>query len=96
MTLESRWRDDRGETISVMVSPMRGLPLPRPTGRVAVLAIRALDDLADGADHYRITSSVSVRDQPRVSATVVGVDELRSEVERWLAGFLGDADARDG
>lgn len=79
-----------------MVSPIRGLPIPRPTGRVGVLAIRALDDLAGGADHYRITSSVSVRDQPRLSITVVGADELRAEVERWLAGFLGDADHCDG
>lgn len=79
-----------------MVSPMRGLPIPRPTGRVGVLAIRALDDLAGGADRYRITSSVSVGEQPRVSITVVGVDELRSEVERWLAGFLGDPDHCDG
>lgn len=61
-----------------------------------MLVIRALDDLAGGADHYRITSSASVGDQPQVSITVVGVDELRSEVEQWLAGYLGDADHCDG
>lgn len=61
-----------------------------------MLVIRALDDLAGGADHYRITSSASVGDQPRVSITVVGADELRFEVERWLAGFLGDTDQCDG
>ncbi|GAA3536934.1 hypothetical protein GCM10022235_00480 [Kribbella ginsengisoli] len=60
------------------------------------MTIRALDDQAGGTDLYRITSSVSVRDQPRASITVVGVDELRFEIERWLAGFLGGADHCDG
>jgi len=67
----------------------------RPAGRVAVLAIRSLDDLSGGAGRYRVNSSTSVNDEPRQSITVEGAAQLRAEVLRWLNRVL-ERESADG
>jgi hypothetical protein len=71
---------------------VRDLGAHRSGGRIAVLTIRSLDDLAGGAGRYRITQAIDAGSGDRVTLTVVGADELRVTVGRWLDQVIPGGD----
>lgn len=91
MTLLSRPGDAPSPTMTGMSSPPRRRSGDPHSDSVAVLTIRRLDDGTDDAGRFRVSSCLAVGALPEERRVLIGRDQLRDELCRWVGTVIDGA-----